>query len=397
MNTLKVRPTETIQFSYHTLRTISSPDDTKNGRKVYCGHAPARAFLNLKDNENVRTYLVDAEGKKRKSLSEVHREIRETLTNRPEDFPTLNGGMVIIARSAEVDDKKNIINLTDASIINGSQTKGELAHYIEHCKKQDIPQHDVHAKFEIIVTDDDVLIAEISIARNFQNNVARLSIVGRLKQLDDLENSLQSTVPDIKLRKSETDRADDFYDSEKLIQVITALMPNELWAKTTEKNDPRKSYTYAGKSKCLKEFQDMNIASKKDEKDEKDELLSEQYDFFINIAPVAYELYEKWKSHQGFYGSRLKSLERDETGKITRVPDGIIFPILASLSAFIKKSDGEWIYAPPTSFKDEDIIQAAVSQYMETARSNPGTMGKTHSIYSSLYQLTSIFTRFDNS
>jgi hypothetical protein len=390
-----LRAADTVKFSYHSLRTISSPDDTKNDRKVYCGHAPARSFLPLDDNENVRTYLVDAEGKKRKRLTDVHREIRDTLINRPEDFPILNSGIVIVARSAEVDDKNNVIMLHGASIINGSQTRGELDHYLSYCAENELIQHDVHVKFEIIVTDDDDLIAEISIARNFQNDVARISIAGRRQQLEELELALQAEVPDVKLRKSETDRSEDFYDTEKLIQVITAMIPSELWFNAKEAGDPRKAYTYAGKSKCLKEFQDLHTAAKKPDIKNADH--QKRYKFFIDMAPTAYRLYESWTSHQGFNGTGLRALERDKSGNVVRVPDGIIFPILAALSAFVRKVDGKWTYAPPSSFTDNDLIKAAKGQYMETAGSNPGTMGKTHSIYSSLFQLTSIFRRLDQS
>ena len=395
MNKLQMRPVETNQFNYHSLRTISSPDDIKNGRKVYCGSAPATSFIELPDNENVRTYLVDAEGKKRKTLTEVHREIRDTLVNRPEDFPILNSGIVIVAREANVDDKNNLISLVGASIINGSQTRGELAHYLNHCEESDTEAHKVFAKFEIIVTDDDDLIAEISIARNFQNDVARISIAGRRQQLEDLELSLQAQIPDVKLRKSESERSDDYYDTEKLIQVITALMPGEIWFRSKENSDPRKAYTYAGKSKCLKDFQALHTASKIPTPDNVEE--QGRYKYFIDIAPMAYQLYEKWKSHSGFKGSRLRSLEKNNIGDIVRVPDGIIFPILAALSEFVKLENGKWIYSPSSSFDDTDIIQAAIGQYMETAGSNPGTMGKTHSVYSSLRQLTSIFRRLDKS
>jgi hypothetical protein len=395
MSKLSLHAADVTKFSYHTLRTISSPDDTKSNRKVYCGHAPARSFLPLPDDENVRTYLVDAEGKKRKRLTDVHREIRDTLRNRPEDFPTLNSGIVIVARGAEVDDKNNVIELRGASIINGSQTRGELENYLQHCKTSEIVAHDVHVKFEIIVTDDDDLIAEISIARNFQNDVARISIAGRRQQLEELEAALQVEIPDIKLRKKETDRADDFYDTEKLIQVITALVPTDLWFNTKEAIDPRKSYTYSGKSKCLKEFQDIHKAAKDPNIANADQ--QKRYQFFIDMAPTAYRLYGKWIAHQGFNGSRLRSIERDKDGNTTRVPDGMVFPMIAALSAFMKKENGKWIYSPPKSFTDGDLIQAAISQYKETAGSNPGTMGKTHSVYSSLFQLTSIFKRLDPS
>lgn len=393
MRIIQSRLAEAHKFSFHSLRSISSPDDVSNGRKIYCGHAPARSFLGLPDNENVREYIVTAQGKKRQRLTDVHRQIRDTLLNRPSDFPILNSGITIVARGIKVNDGDKSVELISPSIINGSQTRGELKHYMNYCKENELLPHNIHSKFEIIVTEDDDLIAEISIARNFQNDVARLSIVGRRKQLDELQNALNIKYPDLVLRKSETERGDDFYDTEKLIQVITALIPAELWLKDKKGQDPRKSYSYAGKSQCLKEFQALhNAYSNPDNADEKNVRQRYLYKFFIDIAPTAYDIYEKWKSHQGFKGTKLRAIER-KNGDIVRIPDGILFPIFGALSAFMQKENGVWIYSPPSRFTDDDLILAATSQYMETANSNPTTMGKTQSIYSSLYQLTSIFKR----
>ncbi len=77
-------------------------------------------------------------------------------------------------------------------------------------------------------------------------------------------------------------------------------------------------------------------------------------------------------------------------GPIVDVPDGIVFPIIASLSAFVRKKDGRWVYAPPEKFHDSDI-KAAKGQYMNTANSNPWNMGKSRAVYSSLFQITSIY------
>lgn len=381
-------------FGYHSLRNISSPDDIENARKVYTGHAPGSSFLNLPEDENVRGYLVTAEGKQRHRLTDVHRQIRDTLENKPEDFCILNGGIVIVAAAAEVDEKEKRVVLTSPSIINGSQTRGELRRYYEHCKENGITPHPVSVKFEIIVSEDDDLKAEISIARNFQNDVAKLSIAGRRGQLDELEERLQQARPELKLRKSETDRSDDFADTEKVLQVCTALMPSDLWPKPKEKDDPIKVYTYSMKSKCLREFQLIYRKAKSPTPEEKlngeAEKAAELYSYYLDIAPQAFELYERWKQHQGFKGTGLRSIGR-EGNNIVDVPDGIVFPIIASLSAFVKKKDGHWSYSPPAKFHDADIIKAAKGQYMNTANSNPWNMGKSRAVYSSLFQITNIY------
>ncbi len=167
-------PTARAFFPFHSLRNISSPEDLANDRRVLVGHAPYSSFLELSEDENVRGYLVTAEGKKRQRLSDVHRQIRETLENKPQDFCILNGGIAIVASTAEVDEKAKTVLLTDPSIINGSQTRGELLRYHDYCLEYGLDPHEVHVKFELIVTTDADLKAEVSIARNFQNDVARL-------------------------------------------------------------------------------------------------------------------------------------------------------------------------------------------------------------------------------
>ena len=131
----------------------------------------------------MREYLVNAQGK---ANSLVHQAIRKTLVDRPDEFSILNGGMVIVARGAEVDDKRKVLLLQRPSIINGSQTQGELARYFEkYAQGENFFEPNI--KFELIVTKDDDLIAEISISRNFQNDVRAISIAGRRGRLDELE------------------------------------------------------------------------------------------------------------------------------------------------------------------------------------------------------------------
>src|SRR5690606_27834676 len=95
----------------------------------------------------------------------------------------------------------------------------------------------------------------ISIARNFQNDVMTISIAGRRGQLAELQKAYRRRHPRAELRMSETDIGEDYVFTEKLLQVITALIPAELWPKKTEKDNPNKVYTYSMKTKCLKDFQ----------------------------------------------------------------------------------------------------------------------------------------------
>ena len=115
--------------------------------------------------------------------------------------------MVIVARGATVDDKERLMHLDRPSIINGSQTQGELQRYFKDFA--DNPEIVPSIKFEVIVTNDDGLIAEISIARNFQNDVLAISIAGRRGQLDEREGGSK------RLSRGKTSEVRDGFDSRR--------------------------------------------------------------------------------------------------------------------------------------------------------------------------------------
>lgn len=372
-----------IVVPFHCIRNISSPEDQADKRFVYSGQLPLSALKDLPTNENVREYLVDAEGKQRRSPTQVHLAIRETLRERPSVFSVLNGGVVIVAKSSEIDEKARTLSLRSASIINGSQTQGEVNQYLSVGGDGD----NTHVKFELIITDDDDLVADISIARNFQNDVKLLSIAGRKGELDELEKAMRQVNSEIRLQKSESQRPSDSNDllhTEKLLQVVAALLPPELWWK---QGDYSKTYTYSAKATCLKDFRHIH-----DEAKQGSDPFVEVYKFYLDIAPHAWELYLNWKEHQGFQGTRLRSIDRNER-EIVEVPDGIVFPILAALAQFATKTKKGWRIQPPKELEDQELIATAKRAYMEIANSKPEIMGKSRACYSALEQITSIYKR----
>jgi AIPR protein len=305
----------------------------------------------------------------------------------------LNGGVVIVSRAYEIDETKKILYLRKPSIINGAQTQGVVRDYFKDYERSGIKPPPIHVTFELLVTDDENLIAETSIARNFQNDVMSVSIAGRLGQLDELEEALQKHKPHLKLQKSETELSEDYLRTERLLQVITALTPPSLWPNEKERDNPNKVYAYSQRARCLKEFRTMY--DKKENLDNSDHRkYVDLYKFYLDIVADAQDLYDKWKTHQGFIGTRLRAIKRDEQGRsIEEVPDGIIFPILAALSAFATKTRNGWKIVPPPTFKDEDLILRAAAAYKEMADSNPNLMGKSKACYFHLFDITTLHRR----
>ncbi len=378
-----------IFVPFHSIRNISSPEDVADGRTVYAGQMPVSAIIKIDTHDNVRGYLVEAEGKRTRMPTQVHKAIRETLSERPSVFSVLNSGVVIVAKKSEADEKSRKLKLTGASIINGAQTQGVVRNHIE--------QHgdvDAHVKFELIVTNDEDLVADISIARNFQNDVQLLSISGRKGELDELESAFQKIHPNLRLRKSESQRPNDDNDlisTEKLIQVLAALLPVELWWK---QGDCTKTYTYSAKATCLKDFSrlyaavhtpDVEALSATDMK-----AMNAAYQYYISMAGEAWSIYLSWKTHNSFKGTGLRSIERED-GEIVDVPDGIVFPILSALSNFVVKEKKRWTLKQPPALTDEALISSAKRQYMEIAKSKPEIMGKSKACYSGLEEITGIY------
>lgn len=380
--------TPSVTIPYYSIRNISCPEDVENGRTVHSGHLPVEAILELPSHENVRAYLRDAEGKQRRKMTQVHHAIWNTLRDHPEEFSVLNGGLVIVARASEMDDKQRVLRLDQPSIINGSQTQGVVRDFI---KKYGQPDRQVHIKFELIVTDDVDLVAEISIARNFQNDVESISIAGRRGQLDELEERIRKAFPERSLQKSETQRpaADNEYlETEKLLQVVAALLPADLWWKPGEVN---KVYTYNKRAVCLKDFQTIYNRAKTED-DPEHSRGKEVYNFFLDIAPAAWELYLKWKTHQGFAGTGIRALERDGRA-ILDVPDAIVFPVIAAHSEFVVKDRRGWVINIPKQLDDRELVQAAKTAYQEIAKSRPEIMGKTKACYTAVQQVTAIYKK----
>jgi len=375
-----------FEFPYITCRNISAPEDDTAGRKVYSGHAPASSVLSLEDDENVREYILHAQGTQKTIPTLVHQAIRKTLEDQPDQFSILNGGMVIVARAVEIDDKRKLLVLQRPSIINGSQTQGELSRYFNKYRSS-ADFFEPSIKFELIVTTDDGLIAEISIARNFQNDVRPISIAGRRGQLDELEVAVQKDIPSAKLRKSETDIVGEYVDTEKLIQVLFALMPGALLKSVCEDDDSsNKVFTYSQKTRCLKLFQRLVNAAGEDSES------ADVYQYFLDIAGQAWKLYGRWKSHPGFRGTRLPLFER-ENSQVAVAADGILFPILSAFSAFVYQSGKKWEINIPDVFDENELIDAAAQAYMEIANRDPQTMGKSKACYSTLLRLTGLYAR----
>ena len=85
-----------------------------------------------------------------------------------------------------------------------------------------------------------------------------------------------------------------------------------------------------------------------------------RYHYFVAMVGQAWSLYSK--SDAPGVGAPTAREDAGQVkrkdGKIEKVADGVLFPILCALSRFVTFSGGQWSYRPPHVFREADIAYA---------------------------------------
>jgi hypothetical protein len=377
-------------LNYNSLRNVTPPEEEAADRRRYCGNAKAAEFFEIPDDLNIRDYLQEkVNGKPIKKETNVNKAMRDQLDGDRSLFPILNGGITLIAHEAVIDDKDRKVKLHSPSIINGTQTRGVLHDYFE--AHPDDPAYP-SINFEIVVCKDTRLAAEITIARNYQNAVLPVSTYGARGVFDDLEVAVKAHDPKVHLRKSETDVGEEYLDTEKLIQVITAMIPSTIPMPRLMKgkggNEGIRVYAYAQKATCLKDYAEIvrNAAQYKQAKS-----------FFEDVAWDAWRIYKDLRSYQGF--SSLHSVTKDKNKQVAEegVPTGIVFPILSALGKLARElPNGHWELKIPPDFDLDDLCKQAKATFTVPGpgRSNPNVMGKELACYLNLHAIVDAYLKY---
>ncbi len=382
----------TFNLEYISKRNISLDPSNSSQPKVLTGFTGAANIIGLSTNLNVRDMIADD----KKEYTPVHHRIWETLEQCPERFPYLNGGITILAKAAREDGRYSIA-LDGASIINGAQTQGVLKDWVDNGNSLD----GVFIKYEAIIIpqDDDEgesLAGDISVARNQQNKVEFISLLGTQKHLEELELSMLSFDGSWKIRKRETD-PDTLIDTGTLIQTIVALLPNELIADFSPLPDSPQPYPWqsANLAKSLRLFE-HSVLDSKNASPKRPGL----YEYMVQIAPHAWSVYQQWREDPTWKKTGIKSGKvhyskngnRDIGGgptkgrkKLDVQPDGIIFPVLSGLSIFCTKKASGWTIHIPSDFGKEEYMREVELVYKKS-KSDPSRMGRNSSSYLALQE-----------
>ena len=373
---------DSVQLSYQLIRNTTSPDEKASGVQSFIANLPAFEVLNVNTKDNLRSYLAEYNPRKR---NRVHDAIRSTINTEPLRFITRNGGLVITVSDIHIDDKRRTITLHDASIVNGSQTQGEIRRYWQELAEADdsdlISESPFFVRAEIIVDEDPAQVVETAIARNTATPVKSISQAGARGHLDELENSIQQVRPNDKIRKSETD--ENVLDTRKILQWCRLLMPESISKNSTPAERLR---PYKNPEQCLTDFSDWY------EHRHKDLEKAVRYAFTVQIAPYALEEYEYWEAHEAWNGHKIweqtkkggRACRRDKkNGRVVWISPGIVYPIMGAMSEFVQRNSGHWRIQKPSRFRPDEMVARAVAQF-RAHDSDPMSMGRSEGAYDAL-------------
>lgn len=379
-------PIKNVLLSYQLLRNTTSPDETETGVKSYVVNLPAPEILKLDTRENLRSYIAEYNPRKR---NRVHDAIRNTIQTEPRRFITRNSGFVIAANDITVDDNAKTIKLKNPSILNGAQSQGEIKKWLDEVYSSNPIESDLledppfYVRAEIIVDPDQDEVVETAIARNTATPVKSISQAGARGHLEDLERSIQSVFPEMRIRKSETD--ENVFDTRKILQYARLLMPASI---SNNDSSAEKLRAYKNPEQCLTDFSEWY------ETQQQDKSAKAKYNFTVQIAPIAIKEYHYWETHDGWNGNHVweetkkggRACRRDkDTGKIDWVSPGLVFPLMGAMSEFVEfdQGAGEWTIKKPHLFKPVEMIGRAVAQF-RSVNSDPMIMGRSAGTYDAL-------------
>jgi hypothetical protein len=385
----------TVRLSYIKIRDVTTKDEEANGASTYVAVLPSSEILKIGTDDNLRTYIPAHEGKKRNL---VHKAIARTIRENSDRFSQLNSGFLVGASKIIVDDVKKIVTLKHASVNNGAQSQGEIQRYMDECAERGEDPDDFAVRCELSIEPDSSTRTTIAVARNTATKIEGISIAGKHGYFEDLAKSFQEHHPDLELARSETDVEEKYVDTRLLLQVLWAMMPEELTPEHRRTVEARMR-AYKNAAYCLQDFIEIFDTRETDDGNKA------RYRYFVDMVGPAWSEYQRWHAHEQWNDKRLREplrqVVRGDDG-IVKVSDGIIFPILSALSRFVKRkhihpgqrlSPRRWKIVYPKVFHDEDMLIAARRQLIQCG-GRPMLMGRSGAAYEALMTLTEMAERY---
>lgn len=316
----------------------------------------------------------------------IPKKIRESLVSNDGDFHNKNRGLVFSAHSVKYDNKKEEMTLLfKDEYEHGNIDGGHTYKIILENQGKDLNQF---VQFEIMIGVENI-IEPLASARNTSAQVDDRSLAELEDKFEPIKEAIegmpfydriafkqnQQIAPRVKM-----------IDAREIVAIIS-MFDNINYS---EESHP--TFTYSSKAKSLDRY--LND--------------SEHFRKFTNIGIDIFDLYnhieldlpEAYNSSGGRYGSKKYSGYKEGLkvgeSKFTqeeltyRVPDGLMYPLIASFRALVafdeKSQKYYWIKNPIDIYtmKREDLASKLL-KFTDSIGHNPNAVGKDGTIWDVLY------------
>jgi hypothetical protein len=328
-----------------------------------------------------------------KTRGRVPKAIRESFTDKGDEFLFMNRGLVIAANKVEfkedAGEKRMDLTMVDPEI-HGLLDGGHTYRIVADCAKALTPSDPPrYVRIEIVTGFDRETISDVVEARNTSNQVKDESLANLSGEFEPIKDVLRSSDYFNAIAWSEYEEENGKpkpIDVRDLISYLVAL--------------DRKSFSstkppliaYKDKRACLRHFQEHKKS------------LSRLYPLLPDILRLWDEIHEKWESWynhgreqeagiRGRFRGLTAVLQIDEPlyfkgGEVDyRMPEAYKYPILSAFRAAVKmqKSPAEWRVNPFSLLEKTGSQLANVVGSTIRSTNNPNKVGKDASTWSSCY------------
>jgi len=382
-----------ITLPIYSLRKIASPYD-ENGMTTYSVVVDVR---NLPDEfENWR----ELNPRHADVKSGVAKQIANTLVDNPNSFFFRNRGLTLLAEKVIFDNQKNELSLVFSNkelhgLLDGNHTFEVVRDHINSLSEEQLNDCIAYLKVEVIEGVKDLEEAvNIVYSRNTSTQVKEQSKEELLKTFKEIQEIFRGTSYENRIAYKEIEFAED--GSKKDIDIKEVLSYLMCFDKETYSDEDHPIRAYSNKSSLVEWYSE----NKKNGRILK----------YISLLPKILELHdviyldlpEVYNRTGGKFGAltgvidtnsrkKMKSVILPFTGMTSkyRIPNGFIYPILASMRNLIECQDDkcDWISDPITFFREKEIQEALASRVCEQAKElrNPNKLGKDRATWGLCY------------
>lgn len=358
-------------------RKLEDPLQRSNRKKYVC-------YVHIDDIPNNISYGPNP--RDQKLTTAVAKAIEESLLSNDGDFHLKNRGVVISASKVIYDNKKGEITLflddeyEHGNIDGGHSLRIALAHQNAGLNQ--------YMPFEIMVGVEEI-IEPLAAARNTSVQVDDKSLAELSNKFDPIKDAIggmpffsriafkqnQQLAPKVKM-----------IDAREVIAILAMFDRNKY------SHNVHPTHAYSSKAKILNDYlQDPDY-----------------YEVFSNIATDIFDLFdtiekdfpESYNATGGRYGGKKYSGYKDgktvgkskfgETELFYKVPDGLLYPIVASFRAAVDYNEitgkYEWkrdIFQIYSEVKEQSALK--IMKYTEAVGNNPNSVGKDSNAWDILF------------